>query len=58
VGDTNLGHFTLGSRHEVLYLGLDDAADTLSKVPPAYAEGRDGFSQKGRYSLQQLRGQN
>jgi hypothetical protein len=51
VGDANLGHFTLGSRYEVLYLGLDDASDTLPKVRAAHGEDRDSFGQKGRYSL-------
>ena len=45
------GHFALGSLHEILYVGLDDASDTLPKVRPAYGEDRDGLGQKGRHSL-------
>jgi hypothetical protein len=56
LGDAKLGHFTLGSLYEILYLGLDNASDTLSKVRAAHGEDRDSFGQKGRYSLRELRG--
>ena len=42
----------------VLYVGLDDASDTLPKVSTAHREDRDGTGKKGRYSLHSLRGQN
>ena len=32
LGDAKLGHFALGSLHEILDLRLDDASDTLPKM--------------------------